>query len=287
MSCRLPPSATSIAWAATSTGGVAPVAFLWSNGNTSMSQTVSYAPGTYALNLQGTDASSTVATTTCSATVPAAVPTIVAFTALPTSIVAGNSTTLSWTVNNASTTSLNNGIGLVTGNSFVVAPTTTTSYTLTAVNQTGVNTSVLTVTVAATSTSPTINSQIQDLLNQIANLKAQIFKLLGGAIGMNGEHGDGTATSSDNGVSGNSCFGISHNWKHGKHGKNNQEWFAKHCIGGSSTSTLPVIKIKHHGEDSESASSSSATSTSSDSSENEGHSSDKGHKGHGKNNGDN
>lgn len=69
VSCVGEPGATSITWTASFAGGVGPVALLWSNGSTSTAQTVSVAPGTYSLNIQATDASSTVATSTCSATV--------------------------------------------------------------------------------------------------------------------------------------------------------------------------------------------------------------------------
>ncbi len=69
ISCVGVPSSNSITWTASSTGGVAPVAFLWGNNSTSSVQVIAEAPGTYNLTLQGTDASSTVATSTCSATV--------------------------------------------------------------------------------------------------------------------------------------------------------------------------------------------------------------------------
>lgn len=69
VSCAGAPAATSITWTASTTGGVSPVAFLWSNGSMSTVQTVATAPGTYAMTLQATDASSSVATTTCSATI--------------------------------------------------------------------------------------------------------------------------------------------------------------------------------------------------------------------------
>ena len=68
-SCAGAPSASTIVWSASSTGGVVPIAFLWGNGSTSTSQTVAGAPGTYTTTLQVTDASSTIATTTCSATI--------------------------------------------------------------------------------------------------------------------------------------------------------------------------------------------------------------------------
>lgn len=70
-SCVGVPSSTNVTWTASSAGGIAPVAFLWGNGGTSSVQTISVTSGVYSMTLQGTDASSTVATSTCSATVVA------------------------------------------------------------------------------------------------------------------------------------------------------------------------------------------------------------------------
>ena len=71
-SCSGVPTATNITWTASSTNGVEPTAFLWGNGSTSTAQTVAVSPGTYSMTLQATDASSSVATANCSATVAAA-----------------------------------------------------------------------------------------------------------------------------------------------------------------------------------------------------------------------
>ena len=71
VSCAGVPAASSITWTATTAGGVSPVAILWGNGSTSTAQTVSYTPGTYSMTVQATDASSSVATSTCSAVVVA------------------------------------------------------------------------------------------------------------------------------------------------------------------------------------------------------------------------
>ena len=70
--CTGAPTATNITWSGSASTGIPPYAFLWGNGNTSVSQTVVAAPGTHAMTLQVTDASSTVATTSCSATVATA-----------------------------------------------------------------------------------------------------------------------------------------------------------------------------------------------------------------------
>ena len=159
-SCAGAVSASNITWTATSTGGIAPVAFLWSNGSTSTVQTNAYVPGTATMGLTATDASSTVATTTCSATVLAPLATINIFTATPTTITAGQNATLTWITTNASGTSLNNGIGAVSSSSVVVTPLVTTTYTLSAVNSTGITTANTTITVIATTTPPVATTTV-------------------------------------------------------------------------------------------------------------------------------
>ena len=73
-------------------------------------------------------------------------PVISSFTAANSSITSGGSTTLSWTVSNAASLTIN-GIA-VSGTSYTVSPTITTIYTLAATNSTGSVTAQLTVTVA-------------------------------------------------------------------------------------------------------------------------------------------
>jgi hypothetical protein len=77
-------------------------------------------------------------------------PLIASFTALPASIAPGGSATLRWVVTGATSLSIDQGIGLVTGtNSAVVTPAQTTTYTLTAQNSAGASvTSQAQVTVA-------------------------------------------------------------------------------------------------------------------------------------------
>jgi RHS repeat-associated protein len=74
-------------------------------------------------------------------------PTIASFTASPTSLLVGQSTTLSWSVTNATSLSLSN-VGTVTGTSSVQSPTATTTYVLTAQNGSGTTTASTTVSVA-------------------------------------------------------------------------------------------------------------------------------------------
>lgn len=158
--CTSANTASNITWTATSTGGIDPIAYLWSNGSTSTVQTNSYLPGTYTLGLTATDASSTVATTSCSGMVAQPLPAISLFTATPATITTGQSTVLSWNVANTSSTSLDNGIGATASTSITVNPLTTTTYTLSAANGTGTSTATTTVTVLATSTPPTATTTV-------------------------------------------------------------------------------------------------------------------------------
>jgi hypothetical protein len=85
------------------------------------------------------------------APVPVPVPVIASFSATPSTIARGASATLAWSVTGATTLSIDNGIGTVSGTSVVVTPTATTTYTLTATNAAGPATSTATVTIPATS----------------------------------------------------------------------------------------------------------------------------------------
>ncbi len=83
-------------------------------------------------------------------------PTINSFTASPSSISSGGSATLSWNISNASSTTIDNGVGSVaipTG-TVTVSPTVTTTYTLTATNPQGSVTTQTTVTVTVPDTTP-------------------------------------------------------------------------------------------------------------------------------------
>ena len=190
VSCAGVPAISSITWTATPSGGVSPVALLWGNGATTSSQTLAYAPGLYSMTIQATDASSTVATSTCSAIVAQQAPSITAFTATPSSVAYGHSSLLSWTVTNASTTAIDQGVGTVTGTSVLVVPTLTTTYTLSAGNPTGTTTAAATVTVSTSTSSggSTLQERIQALLQQITGLQQQLAILLA-------HRGNSTATT--------------------------------------------------------------------------------------------
>jgi hypothetical protein len=77
-----------------------------------------------------------------------AVPIIVSFTANPAILPqGGGSAMLSWSVTGATSVSLNQGIGTVTGSSHSVSPSATTTYTLTATNANGSSTATMSVVV--------------------------------------------------------------------------------------------------------------------------------------------
>ena len=85
-----------------------------------------------------------------------ALPTITSFTATPSTVQFIQPSTLSWTVSNATSLSIDNGIGAVTGTSRTINPGSTTTYKLTASNASGTATAATTVTVI--SPLPTITS---------------------------------------------------------------------------------------------------------------------------------
>jgi len=76
-----------------------------------------------------------------------AAPTISSFTATPSSISSGSSTSLAWSVSGASYVIVSPGPGAVRGTSVNVSPTQTTQYTLYATNQFGRTTATVTVSV--------------------------------------------------------------------------------------------------------------------------------------------
>jgi len=88
-----------------------------------------------------------------------AVPIINSFLANPSTITVGESSNLSWSVTNATTVTIDNGIGSVAlSDTTTVTPVTTTTYTLTATNSAGSVTGSVTVTVGVAYGSIDINS---------------------------------------------------------------------------------------------------------------------------------
>ena len=96
---------------------------------------------------------------TTSPTVNGSAPTIASFTADPTSITSGSTSTLSWMVTGATSIAITPGAFTSTSDmgSTSVSPTATTTYTLAATNTAGSTTSTLTVTVSPPS-KPVIDS---------------------------------------------------------------------------------------------------------------------------------
>jgi len=123
------------------TPGIGAVAL---NGNYAVTPT---ATTTYTITATGAGG----ATATCNIAVtvtPGQVPRIIRFSATPPTIHSGQSSTLAWVVENATTVSINNGVGSVLmDGSQSVSPTATTAYTLTATNSFGSVTAMATVSV--------------------------------------------------------------------------------------------------------------------------------------------
>ena len=82
-------------------------------------------------------------------------PVIAEFSANPTNINSGESATLSWSVTEATTVTIDQGIGDVPNSGMQsVSPTTTTTYTLTAINSAGIVTESVAITVTDTPKPP-------------------------------------------------------------------------------------------------------------------------------------
>jgi PKD repeat protein len=115
------------------------------------------APGIYSYRLEAAYRTGYVSVDTGTVTVvPASEPPAVTFTATPATITAGQSSTLAWTVTNATSATIDGGVGTVAlpSGTRVVGPTTTTTYTLTATGPGGSSTRTVTVTVNPACSAP-------------------------------------------------------------------------------------------------------------------------------------
>ena len=92
----------------------------------------------------------------CSSTTPA--PVINSFAATPVTVSPGQSSHLTWDVTGATTISIDQGVGVVSGTSADVVPASTTKYTLTATGLGGTTQASVTVTVGAGADAPKITS---------------------------------------------------------------------------------------------------------------------------------
>jgi hypothetical protein len=88
-------------------------------------------------------------------------PAIVAFSASPAQMKAGESATLLWNVTGATSVTIDQGIGTVAAaGTKAVSPTKTTTYTLTATNSTGTTTQPVTLTISGISIMPGLERRI-------------------------------------------------------------------------------------------------------------------------------
>ena len=132
-----------------------------SSGVTSWQDTglISSTTYTYSVSAQDPAGNSSAQSAGVQATTPQAAPTITSFRATPVAITAGQSTTLSWVTSNATSLTIDNGVGSVTSlTSTVVTPTAGTTYTLTATNSTSSTTAQVSVAVAQDRTAPSVPS---------------------------------------------------------------------------------------------------------------------------------
>ena len=102
---------------------------------------------TYTINASNLGGSATPQTVTINVTQK---PVIVSFVASPTSITKGRSSTLTWSTQGATTTTLNGQA--LSGSNAIVAPSTTQTYTLVVTNSAGSNQAQVTVTVTDSGT---------------------------------------------------------------------------------------------------------------------------------------
>jgi hypothetical protein len=117
------------------------------SGSTSVTPTTTT---TYTLTATGPGGTINATTTVTVGTATSASPQILRFEANPVTIAPGQNSTLSWATNNATSVSINNGVGTVQPNgSVTVSPQQTTTYILTATNAQGQSvTDPVTVTVS-------------------------------------------------------------------------------------------------------------------------------------------
>ncbi|YCM46518.1 CotH kinase family protein [Verrucomicrobiaceae bacterium 227] len=123
-------------------------------------------------------------------------PEINSFTATPSLIANGESTTLDWQITDADTAGIDNGIGSVdaSSGSLVVSPTSTTTYTLTATNGGGTTTSEVTVGVDVPVLPPVLNeflaSNDSDFADEDGNFSdwIEIYNPNAFAIDLDGYH---------------------------------------------------------------------------------------------------
>lgn len=131
------------------------------NGVGTLFSTPSNTTGTLTVNPTSTTTYALTSTTDgftdamASVTVMVLPPAVDSFSASPSTICAGATSTLAWSTTGAASVSIDNGVGTVAaGGSTSVSPTSSTTYTITATNGSGTATSTATVTVNALAPTP-------------------------------------------------------------------------------------------------------------------------------------
>ena len=119
-------------------------------------------------------------------------PTISSFAATPSAMTPGSSSTLAWSVTGATSVSIDQGVGTVSGTSVTVAPTATTTYTLTATNSSGTTAATVTVSVGP---APLIASFVATPSWVTTGQSSKLVWSVNGARGLAIDQGVGTVTS--------------------------------------------------------------------------------------------
>jgi PKD repeat protein len=145
---------TTLAWSVSGADSVSisPGVGAVSGTSTAVSPT---ATTTYTLTAKNINGSVTKKTTVA---VNVAPPTIASFTATPDTILAGQSSTLAWSVTGADSLSISPDVGAVTGASVIVSPDASTTYTLSATNAGGTVTKTVALAVTPPTPPPVISS---------------------------------------------------------------------------------------------------------------------------------
>jgi len=173
--------------------------FLWTFGDgttsTSMTPYKTYsATGTFTVVFKASGVGFSPSTASITLTILPALPIISSFTASPSTVAQGSSSTLAWSVSGATSLSLDNGIGTVTGTtSRTVTPANTLTYVLTATNAGGSITRNVTVNVVGP---PTISSFYASPASIYQGDGSTLAWSVIGATDMSLDNGIGTVTGS-------------------------------------------------------------------------------------------
>lgn len=163
-------------------------------GSVAISGTQSVSPTTSTTYLLTATGPGGVVTQTVVVTVTPPVPVIGSFTSSTSTIQNGQSATLNWATTNATTVSLDNGIGSVaTSGSQIVSPASSTTYTLTASSPGGSVTASVTITVTQL---PVINSFTATPPSIVTGNSADLGWATTDAISVSIDHGIGAVATS-------------------------------------------------------------------------------------------